>query len=65
MKRKLKYEEVVYEMAVPASRIEIVVWLITFGKFGRLFVRESKHFRKWMPGEDINCRCVFKTLTKE
>lgn len=58
-KMKLKYEDVVYEMAAPARKLEILLWLLTGGRKGKLFIRETKDFRKWMaPPSHTNCRCL-------
>lgn len=58
MKQKPSYEDVTYEMAVPAKKIEIIKWLISGGRYGKLFVNRRVDFRRWSAMDDINCRCV-------
>lgn len=57
---KLRTEKVVYDMAEPASKIQIIIWLITFGRKGRVFVSKPKRYTKFYSHPDdrmINCRC--------
>lgn len=57
---KLRTEKVVYDMAEPASKIQIIIWLITFGRKGRVFVSKSERYTRVYSQPDgrmINCRC--------
>jgi len=60
----MRFEDVVYEMAVPAKKLDIIIWLLTGGKKGKLFVRESKTFKKWYP-DHVNCRCTSAPIIEE
>lgn len=58
LRRSLTFEDVKYDMAVPAKRLDVFLWLMTGGKKGKLFVRKTKDFKKWTPPKSFNCRCV-------
>lgn len=56
---KLKTETVVFDKAVPAPKLQILLWLVTCGRRGRLFEREKTEAIKYSsPTDGINCRCV-------
>lgn len=56
---KLKAETVVFDKAVPAPKLQVLLWLITCGTKGRLFEREKTEATKYSsPQDGINCRCV-------
>lgn len=60
---KVKTETVTYEMAEPATRIEVIKWLISGGRFGRLYVSKSRKFIRYSaPPTGINCRCTVVDL---
>lgn len=53
--------EVSYSIAVPARKRDVALWLLTGGKFGKLFVRDTIKAKKFHAELDnrthINCRC--------
>ncbi len=49
--------------AVPAKRLDIIKWLITGGKYGKLFVPKIEPMTKYHADLDVNCRCSFKPIT--
>jgi hypothetical protein len=56
--QKIHTEDVIYEFAVPCSKWQIFLWLITGGKKGRLFKQHQQECRKYFtPPERFNCRC--------
>lgn len=59
--RKVNIENVTYEMARPATRLQIIVWLLTNGRKGKLFVKKQESFRRYTIGH-INCRCTTATV---
>lgn len=60
---KLKTETVVFDKAVPAPKLQILLWLVTCGRRGRLFEREKTEAIKYssQPVEP-NCRCVMAPI---
>lgn len=59
MLHKIKTETVVFDKAVPAPRLQVLLWLITCGKKGRLFEREKTEAIKYSSiPVGFNCRCV-------
>lgn len=48
-----------YDKVTPASRIDIFKWLITGGRFGRLYFVE-RVTTTILPPEHVNCRCETK-----
>jgi len=63
----IRLEQVTYAMAEPAPKMQVLIWLITFGKMGKLFVRKNRDFNRWHPEMDprMNCRCVTRPLKGE
>ena len=62
----MNYKDIPYDVAVPSSKLKILLWLITGGKKGELFIKEQKTVRQWFgPKDQINCRCVQVPLTKK
>jgi hypothetical protein len=59
----MRLERVVYDMAEPAKRIDVLLLLVTLGKKGKLFVRKKREFDKWSSMDAVNCRCVVSPLT--
>jgi hypothetical protein len=55
--RKINFEEVTYEMARPATKLQILIWLLTNGRKGKLFIKKSESFRLYTIGH-VNCRCA-------
>ena len=57
----MKITEVSYSIAAPARKRDITLWLLTGGKFGKLFVRQDIKTKKYHAELDnrmhINCRC--------
>lgn len=54
---KIKTEIVAFDVAVPAKKLDIIAWLISGGRFGKLFVREKLEVKKFFPPKSFNCRC--------
>lgn len=56
---KLKTETVVFDKAVPAPKLQVLIWLVTGGRRGRLFERKKTEATKYSsPPTGINCRCA-------
>ena len=56
---KLKTETVHFDKAVPAPKMQVLLWLVTGGRRGRLFEREKTEAIKYSsPPVGINCRCT-------
>ena len=63
----MRTEEVTYDMAEPAARGQIILWLISFGKKGKLFVRKRTKYRAYLADLDtrtVNCRCKSIELSR-
>ena len=57
----MKITEVIYDMAEPAKKWDIVKWLLTGGRYGKLYIKVPTRFNKYwaeMDKRTINCRCV-------
>lgn len=48
-----------YDKVIPASRIDVFKWLITGGRFGRLYFVKRVTVTT-MPPDHVNCRCGTK-----
>lgn len=57
MKSRVKIEKVTYEMAENAPLGQVLLWVVTGGRFGRLFQRKNQDFNKYS-ADTVNCRCV-------
>lgn len=56
---KIKTETVHFDKAVPAPKMQVLLWLVTGGRRGRLFEREKTEAIKYSSQPDVfNCRCV-------
>lgn len=45
-----------YDKVTPARKLDIFKWLISGGRFGRLYYVETK-LTTMMPPQHFNCRC--------
>lgn len=66
--RTMRIEQVTYEMAEPASKLDVLIWLITWGSRGRLFVSKTKNYNKFYSEPDprtVNCRCVTSPVVSQ
>ena len=58
----MKITEVTYEMAAPASRLDVIKYALSNGRYGKLFVSKTTRFSKFWADQDprasINCRCL-------
>ena len=66
----MRITEIAYNIAVPAPKLDISKYILTGGKFGRLFVSKEVKANKYWSGHDlrtmsVNCRCVVAPLNKE
>jgi hypothetical protein len=66
----MRITEIAYNIAVPASKFDIFKYILTGGKFGRLFVSKEVKANKYWPEQNlktigINCRCALVPLNKE
>ena len=60
-------EEIInIDKAIPASRQEVLLWLLTGGKKGRLFTAKKTQMSKWYPiHTDLRCRCATTVISSE
>lgn len=66
----MRITEIAYNIAVPASKFDIFKYILTGGKFGRLFVSKEVKANKYWADLDprtssVNCRCKLTPLKKE
>ena len=71
----MKISQVTYDMAEPASTINIIKYLFSNGRYGCLFTRKPTMFNKYWAELDgrctvgaprhINCRTVQQPSTKD
>lgn len=50
--------QVFHNVAVPARKRDVLLWLVSAGKYGRLFVAGKTEFTRWESPTHINYRCV-------
>ena len=60
----MREEVISVDRAVPASRKEILLWLLTGGRKGRLFTAKKIKMSKWCPAH-IMCRSARTEISKE
>ena len=58
--------KIAYNIAVPAPKIDIFKYILTGGKFGKLFVSKEVRKNKYWSKQDhrtagVNCRCSIAT----
>lgn len=51
----MKITEVVYDMAEPAKKMDIIKWLLTGGRYGKLFIKVPRRFNKYWAELDNRC----------
>ena len=55
--------------AIPAKKWDIVKWLLTGGKFGKVIVPNTVKMQKYHatpdPRTSVNCRCVISPIIKD
>ena len=61
--------EIAYNIAVPASKLEIFKYIITAGRRGKLFVGSRVKAKAYQADQDIrtsvfNCRCSYAPIKK-
>jgi hypothetical protein len=66
----MRITEIAYNIAVPASKLDIFKYIITAGKYGKLFVGSRVEAKKYWADQDhrtstVNCRCTLSPLTKD
>jgi hypothetical protein len=66
----MRITEIAYNIAVPAPKMDIFKYILTGGKFGKLFVSEEVKAKKYWADQDprtssVNCRCTLAPLNKE
>ena len=60
--RTIRITEIAYNIAVPAPKLEIFKYIITGGRYGKLFVKNRVEAKKYWAERDprtmnANCRC--------
>ena len=61
----MRIEEVTYEMAEPAKKLQVLLWLVSLGKKGKLFVPKKRKYNKFFADVDartVNCRSSITKL---
>jgi hypothetical protein len=66
----MRITEISYNIAVPAPKMDIFKYIISAGKYGRLFIGSSIDKNKYSAEQDqrtnfINCKCNLKPTIKE
>ncbi len=63
---EIEYEDIPVRVIMPASRLQVFLWLVTGGRKGKCFVEKNETSRRWnTPPQTMNCRCVIVPATKE
>ena len=63
----MRITEVTYAMAEPAKRLDVLLWLITGGNKGKLFVSVDRQYNKFHAAQDgrtYNCRSIVSPVLK-
>ena len=55
---KIKVDQVLISMAEPAPKWQVVLYLLTGGRKGRLFQEKVVSMKLYAAPEHINCRCT-------
>jgi hypothetical protein len=66
----MRITEIAYNIAVPAPKMDIFKYILTGGKFGKLFVSKEVKANKYWSEYDprtmsVNCRCSMVLPKKE
>lgn len=65
-KQRIRREIVPFVAAEPAPFGQILLYLLTGGRWGRVYQRRVEMRKLWhVPPDHINCRCVQTPITKE
>ena len=59
----MKIQEISFDMAAPAGRLDIIKYLLSNGRYGKLFVSKARAYKRFpTPPQHINCRGVTRTM---
>ena len=63
----MRITEIAYNIAVPAPKMDIFKYIITGGRYGKLFVGSRVRKNKYWANHDprtmsVNCRCSMATI---
>jgi len=59
---KFEEEEVTVHRVVNASKMEVLLWLLSFGKYSKLYELKEERVKKYSVPPHPNCRCICKEI---
>lgn len=62
----MKVTEVIYNMAEPASKLDIIKYLFTNGRYGKVFIKKPTAFNEYSanPPYHLNCRSTHTPIDR-
>ena len=61
-KIKIQRREKTITKAIPASKLDIIIYLLTFGRKGKTFSYVKENVTEYSVPTSYNCRCTMREL---